>query len=468
MSTSAGSTARAGVLYLLGTALQGVALLVITPFLTSTLGASRYGEVAVGLVLVQMVYTVAVAGLPTVILREWHQDEQGPLVGRGLAGAMIGFGLALGVVGSLVAVVVALTTDIPLLRGVSLAWSGAGLTGVAAGQAVMRARQHPVGFFVLALASTAVAQLAGLLAARVDPTPEAFLAAYGVALVASAGLAVLLTHPIVRWGSVAARVRAGLRLALPMLPQAVAMIGLLTGDVYLVMGLLGSGATGSYQAALTTLGNMPFVLSTALFNAWGPSVYARPREARWPYAASTGTLLTAFVAVGGAGVALLSPWLVPILARDPSFDHLAMVRAVGPMAAVAVFYLLFQGASLAVVDAERTGWLLRAALSGLVTLGVVGSGLALAFAIPGMALGRLLAYVVLAVVAMWAGSRIGGLHWDARRLGPVLAFTLLVTVLAGGYLPSTGPGAVLRLVLAGLLALAGLAVAPRLLRLVRR
>ena len=87
------------------------------------------------------------------------------------------------------------------------------------------------------------------------------------------------------------------------------MLGLLSGDVLLTRWLVGEAATGAYQVALQ-LGNMPFVLAVALFNAWGPLVLSHPLDRRWRWTARTGTALTAVVGLGAAGVALLGPWLV--------------------------------------------------------------------------------------------------------------------------------------------------------------
>ena len=85
----AASLGAHSVVYLVGTALQGLGVLLVLPFATRVLGATEFGRVATGLVVVQMVGTLAAAGLPQVILREHHRGTEGPRAARALAGTMI-------------------------------------------------------------------------------------------------------------------------------------------------------------------------------------------------------------------------------------------------------------------------------------------------------------------------------------------------------------------------------------------
>ena len=61
---AAGSLGSHSVVYLVGTALQGLGILLILPFATRLLGDAEYGKVATALVVIQMVGTIAAAGLP--------------------------------------------------------------------------------------------------------------------------------------------------------------------------------------------------------------------------------------------------------------------------------------------------------------------------------------------------------------------------------------------------------------------
>ena len=261
------------------------------------------------------------------------------------------------------------------------------------------------------------------------------------------------------------RVRAGVRLAAPLLPQAVAMLGLLSGDVLLTGWLVGTAAAGEYQVALQ-LGNMPFVLAVALFNAWGPLVLSRPLADRWAWTARTGTALTTVVGAGAAGVALLGPWLVAVMAA-PTFDRTAIVRALGVVSTVAVSYMVYQGSSLAVLDAERTGRLAWAALAALAVL-VVAAWLltsSTALGLVGVAVAKALAYLVLMASTTWAAVRHSTLRWPARLTVTAVASVLLALV--GAVLPVEGAGLWLRAGLAMAVAGAAIALAPGIVRSLR-
>ena len=393
---------------MVGTALQGIGVLAVTPFATRALGPTQYGEVAVGLIAVQIVGTIAAAGLPQVILREHHDEDGGPVRARALSGAMLLLALASALVVSLVVVVVGLLigeSGSGLSAVVLVAFAAAGLTGVVAGQALLRAARRPVAFVVVALASTAVAQAAGLAMTLVSATALSFLFGYTVAMGLSAVLAALLARPGRPWRHRVA-VRHGLALSAPLLPHGVAMLVLLMGDVVVVRLVQGAADAGRYQVALV-LGNMPFVLATALYNAWGPIVMEHPRPVRWSWAAGTAVPLTAVIGAASAGVAALAPWLLAVVA-PPSFDQKALVPVVAAMVLVAPTYMPYQLLSLGLLDASRTR---RLALCGIgaavvqvvgVTIGAATAGLV------GAAVARWVAYLVLLVaVALSARTRPG-------------------------------------------------------------
>ncbi|GAA2488319.1 lipopolysaccharide biosynthesis protein [Terrabacter carboxydivorans] len=461
-----GSLGAHSVIYLVGTALQGLGVLLVLPFATRVLGAVEFGRVATGLVVVQMVGTIAAAGLPQVVLREHHRGEEGPRVARALAGTMVLLALALGVVGLALALVLSATGHADLGQWVLLVVAAVALTTVVAGQTLMRARLQPWGFLALAVLATVGAQLAGLLAARSEPTSGRYLTAYAAVVVVAAVVALVLGRPLPPTVE-RERVRAGIRLAAPLLPQAAAMLGLLSGDVLLARVLVGESGAGRYQVALQ-LGNMPFVLAVALFNAWGPLVLSHPIGSRWAWTARTGTALTTVVAAGAAGVALLGPWLVAVMA-DHRFDHVSMVGALGVICTVSVSYMLYQGSSLAVLDAERTGRLAWAALAALAVLVVLALWLApgtgATGGIVGIAIAKAVGYVVLMALTTWFARTHSALRWPPRVV--LVSAAGVALALAGAVLPLTGAAAWARLLLALLVAGGAAAVAPRIVRTLR-
>jgi O-antigen/teichoic acid export membrane protein len=454
------------VIYLVGTALQGLGVLLVLPFATRVLGDVEFGRVATGLVVVQMVGTIAAAGLPQVVLREHHRGGEGPRVARALAGTMVLLALGLGVVGLAVAVALSAAGHADLGQWVPLVVAAVALTTVVSGQTLMRARLQPWGFLALAVIATVGAQLAGLLASRGEPTAERYLTAYAAAVVVAAVLALVLGRPLPPTVE-RERVRAGIRLAAPLLPQAAAMLGLLSGDVLLARFLVGESGAGSYQVALQ-LGNMPFVLAVALFNAGGPLVISHPIQGRWPWTARTGTALTTVVAAGAAGVALLGPWLVAVMA-DPSFDRVSIVGALGVICTVSVSYMLYQGSSLAVLDAERTGRLAWAALASLAVVVLVALWLAprpgATGGIVGVAIAKAVGYVVLMASTTWFARTHSPLRWPPRVA--LVAVVGVALALVGAVLPLEGPASWVRIVLALLVAAGAAAIAPRIVRTLR-
>jgi O-antigen/teichoic acid export membrane protein len=464
-----GSLGAHSVVYLVGTALQGLGVLLVLPFATRVLGAAEFGRVATGLVVVQMVGTIAAAGLPQVILREHHRGAEGPRVARALAGTMVLLAVTLGVLGLGLVLVLSATDHADLSQWLPLVVAAVALTTVVAGQTLMRARLQPWGFLGLAVIATVGAQLAGVLAARSEPTAGTYLAAYAGVVVLAALVATLLGRPLPPTAE-RERVRAGIRLGAPLLPQAAAMLGLLSGDVLLTRWLVGEAGAGSYQVALQ-LGNMPFVLAVALFNAWGPLVLSHPVGQRWAWTARTGTALATVVAAGAAGVALIGPWLVTVMAeRGSGFDHVAMVAALGIICTVAVSYMLYQGSSLAVLDAERTGRLAWAALAALAVVVLAALVLApragWAGGIVGVAIAKALGYVVLMGLTTWFARSHSPLRWPSRAA--VVAVAGVGLALVGSVLPLEGAGAWARAALAVLVAAGALGLAPRIVRTLRR
>ena len=454
---------RHSAVYVGGTALQGLGVLIILPFATRLLGPAEFGRVAAGLVVVQMFGTLASAGLPQVILREHNRGADGPRAARALAGAMILVAVLLGIIGALVVLglgrggLVVVRDVLPLVVG------AAALTVVVSGQTLMRARLQPWSFLVLAVGSTVGAQGAGLIVARTSPTANTYLIAYAVVLALVAAVAVVLGRPLLPTAQTE-RVRAGVRLALPLVPQGFAMLGLLMGDVLLASSLLGPEAAGSYQVALQ-LGNMPFVLATALFSAWAPMVLSAPLESRWAFTARTGTVMTAVVAAGAVEVALLSPWLVMLMSKA-DFGHVAMVATTGWLVTTAIFYMIYLGSSLAVLDAERTSRIALASVLGLAVLGGLSLVLAPRLGITGIAIAKVAAYGVLAFATTSFATTQSPLRWP-RWLLLAIPLPVVAAVALGGQLGMEGWGAVLRLVAAGLVLVVVVGRAPRVLRLLR-
>ncbi len=235
------------------------------------------------------------------------------------------------------------------------------------------------------------------------------------------------------------------------------MLGLLSGDVLLTRWLVGSAAAGEYQVALQ-IGNIPFVLAVALFNAWGPLVLSRPLADRWTWTATTGAALVGVVVVGAGLVTGAAPFVAEVL-TGADFDATAIAVAVSPLGLVSVLYMVYQGSSLAVLDAERTGRLAGNALVALVVLVVLALGLS-GSGLLGIAVAKVAAYATLTVLTVLAGRR--HLHWHRSAWAAVAVAVVvsLVTSVATGY--------AVHVAVVVVMAVGGVVVAPRMLRALRR
>ncbi len=200
--------ARHSAVYVVGTALQGLGVLIILPFATRLLGPAEFGRVAAGLVVVQMVGTLASAGLPQVILREHNRGADGPRAARALAGAMILVALVLGVVGALAVLGLGRGGMVGLQRRAAARRGGGGPHGrrvrsdahacPAAALVVPRPRRGFDGRWRRAR---------DLVVARTSPTASTYLTAYAVVLALVAAVAVVLGRPLLPTAAARARAR---------------------------------------------------------------------------------------------------------------------------------------------------------------------------------------------------------------------------------------------------------------------
>ena len=175
--------------------------------------------------------------------------------------------------------------------------------------------------------------------------------------------------------------------------------------------------------------------------------------------------MTAVVAAGAVEVALLSPSLVMLMSKA-DFGHVAMVATTGWLVTTAIFYMIYLGSSLAVLDAERTSRIALASVLGLAVLGGLSLVLAPRLGITGIAIAKVAAYGVLAFATTSFATTQSPLRWP-RWLLLAIPLPVVAAVALGGQLGMEGWGAVLRLVAAGLVLVVVVARAPRVLRLLR-
>ena len=450
-----------GSIYTFGTAAPILANAAVVPVVTRLLGKPGYGVVAIAIVVIQVAMMAGSFGMPSVITR------QGILARSGVAGAR-----SLLVRGSLMTVglvaAVILTSplwerpvSVPLRDAVLLALAASALFVVVENsQALLRVLDRPVAFVVLSLIATLGGPLLGLGLLVADRSPERYLtglvAGYAVAAVVGLVLCLRGGRPAREPGDT----RAALRLGLPVIPHLVALFLANGALVFLAGHLYGIPAAGRIQLALL-VGSSPAVITSALNNSWAPIIYRAPAHERGAVLAHTARDITTLTALIAGGVALLSPWLMRLVA-DAGFAPLELVPAVAIVAFGCVLSVAYLANVHLVFSAGRS-----LGLSVITPLSLV-IGLAVALLAGDqnlvlIAVGFPMTYAALAVCTAWLRRYVHAERWSETTLLLPTGLGLALCVL-GGALPTSGTVALVRVAVAALAGIGTLMLARRVLQ----
>jgi O-antigen/teichoic acid export membrane protein len=447
LSANPGAAASRGVLgrgsiYTLGTAAPILANLAVTPAVTRLLGGPAYGVVATAMVVIQVGMMVGGLGMPAVITRHGILSRTGMEGARALLvrGSLMSTALGLALMASSPLWLPYLPSDLGASMVLAVAASTCFVV-VGNAQALLRALDQPGPFVSLSLTATLGGPLLGLGLLVGGHTPERYLTGIviGYAVAAVVGLWLGLRDGATRGER--GDTRSALRLGLPVVPHLVALFLASGALVFLAGHLFGRTAAGRLQVALL-IGSSPGVLIAALNNSWAPIVYRADDRERGAVLAHTARDVAALAALICGGVALLSPWLLRLVAGaglspDPLVPAVAIVAfgAVVSVAYLANVHLVFAvGRSLGL---------------SLVTPLSLAVGLAVALAVGRndlvlLSTGFTMTYVALAVGTAVLRRRVGGAQWrEDILLPPLLAGGLLCLV--GALLPVDGPAALSRL-----------------------
>jgi O-antigen/teichoic acid export membrane protein len=255
-------------LYLFGSLIQGLGLLLIQPFAIRLLDPVQWGLVSTSVVAIQVVVVLISAGLPLAITRLWFDRANGQSRSRGMYGFLALAALMLGAGAALVVAFVSLQSDGRVAWPSVMAMLAIGFLGSVLGaQAVLRAQNRPLAFVALSLVSSVAANLAGLGAILLtSANATSYLVAYTVAVATAAALALVLVQPKAPW-QVHGVLRESAGIALPLLPHTGALMLLTQGAVLMLAFLNGAVSAGQFGAVLIfALG--PLTLLNALNNAW--------------------------------------------------------------------------------------------------------------------------------------------------------------------------------------------------------
>lgn len=457
MYTSVGS--GSAILYLAGSLLQGLGLLLIQPFAIRLLTPVEWGYVSTSVVAIQVVVVLISAGLPLAITRLWFDPSNGQVRARAMYGFLAGSAGILGVALAATLMIATLSARGTGAWPTIMAMVSIGLLGSVLGaQAVLRAQDRPIAFVMLSLVSSVVANLAGLGAIfLVTASATAYLAAYTAAVAVAAIMAVLLVRPKAPW-RVAGVLRESLGIALPLLPHTGALMLLTQGAVLLLALLAGAAPAGQYGAVLIfALG--PLTLLNALNNAWATRLM-EAAPAKLP-ALLRSVAIEALLASAAIGILASAAATAGGFVLTQAPEDLAPVARVLPI--MSVGYGLFLVATNVVYILQRTR--MMAYLTPLLL--VLMAGLAIPFALAGDLLvvaGVHAGGFVLLGLAYWLAVR-NATHgaWPIRFFVLLLAAHLAV-VLIFGLIPATLVAGVVEIALAALL----IAAAGAYLRLRRR
>lgn len=442
-ASSAAHASRAvlgrGSLYTLGTAAPILAQAAVTPAVTRLLGQEAYGLVAQGVIVIQVTMMLASLGIPSVITRQALMTEHGVVRARSILLRGSGVTLLIGAV-AVAAAAVALSGAAAATRLSVLLALGAGACFVVVenAQALMRALDRPLAFICISAVAMLGGPLAGLAALLLlQRTAQHYLlgllVGYAVAALVGAVLALGVRLGAERRHS-AGDMREAYRLGLPMLPHMVALYLASMALVFVAGALHGRADSGRLQLALL-IGSAPNVITASLNNSWAPVVFSAAREARAAVLERTATDVAAVAALLAGGVALLSPWLLRLVA-DARFAPDELVPAVAIVclgAMLSVAYL----ANVHLVFAQGRPAGLSLVTPACLVLGVVVAWTAGRADVTWVAVGFPVTYAALAAGVSMLRRRVGGPPWRETALVRPFAVGLAFVAL-GAVLPTLG------------------------------
>jgi O-antigen/teichoic acid export membrane protein len=422
-----------GSIYTLGTAAPVLANAAVTPAVTRVLGVDAYGVVSVGIVVVQVGMMVSGLGMSSVITR------QGLLGRSGQTGARTLMLRSLAMTAALVAVAVASAPwwtgwlEPDMRRAVVIALVAAAcFVGVEQSQAFLRVLDRPGTFVSLSLIATLGGPALGLaLITLGERSAERYLLGLLGGYAVAALVGVTLTQRSGDRSHHAGDTRAGLKMGLPMLPHMVAIFAANGGLVFLAGVLFGRGDAGRLSVALL-LGMAPGVVTAAMNNSWGPTVYRTPESHRAGVLEHTAGDIGYLAATMAGGVAVLAPWLLRIAAGS-DFRPDDLVPQVAMIAFGTVLGVSYLASVHLVFASGRTFGLSMSTPTALV-LGLAGGALLSRVDPSLLAAGFPLTYLGMAVGSALVAHRVSTVRWRSGVLLPPTALGAAYCVL-GGALP---------------------------------
>jgi O-antigen/teichoic acid export membrane protein len=419
--------------YLGVSALQVVLAALITPVLTRLVGVGEFGQVALAIVVAQLLGVTFSLGLPFAAQRVFV-GEDGDRRSRGVLAistvlavtAALALVLAAPAWGPAVGLDQVIDARLAALWAASFALS---LTSLA----MLRSRDRlKMAIFVACLQSLG-AQATGLaLLHWWTPTVTSYLCGLNIGQGAAAAAGLLTLTP--DWSALAAVRRYGgiFLFALPMVPQQLSGWVLGVGDRVVVRHVLGSAAVGRYSVAYN-VGSLGFMLLVFVNQAWEPRIYAvADRVARSRLLASSRDMMNLLLIPVVCGLAAGAPVVLRVWV--PQSFHPAELTPIVAIVATCTFpFGQFVANLRALMSEGKTG---RAAAATLVAAAVnVGLNVVMVpfIGITGSAIATVLSYALCARLTrppVRFGLQVPGPSVQLRALiGGAVALTLVLGIL---------------------------------------
>jgi O-antigen/teichoic acid export membrane protein len=424
------------IVYLGVSALQVVLAALITPFLTRLVGVAEFGQLALAIVVAQLLGMTFSLGLPFAAQKVFA-EEDGDRRSRGAlaistvlaAAASLFVVLAAPVWGPLVGLDRVLDARLAALWAGSFALT---LTSLA----VLRSRDKlRMAIFVAALQSVGAQGIGLALLLWWTPTVTSYLCGLIIGQGAAALAGLLALRP--DWSALPAIRRYGgiFLFGLPMVPQQLSGFILGVGDRVVVRHVLGSAAVGRYSVAYN-VGSLGFILLVLVNQAWMPRIYAvSDRVARSRLLASSRDMMNLLLIPVVIGLAAGAPLVLRVWV-PPSFRPAELTQIVAIVAVCTFPFAQFVANLRALMSESRTG---RAAVATLIAAAVnicLNVVMVPFLGITGSAIATVLSYALCARLTRppaTTGLQVPGASAMLRAL---IGGTVVVT-LAIGALPSS-------------------------------
>ena len=431
-------------IYLGASALQVVLAALMTPILTRRVGVGEFGQLALAIVLAQLLGVTLSFGLPFAAQKVFA-GEDGDRRSRGV----LAISAVLAVVASLVVVLAApawgpaMGLDRVLDARLAALWAACFAVTLTS-LAMLRSREKlRMAIFVAVLQSLGAQATGVLLLYWWAPTVTSYLCGLIIGQGAAACVGLLALTP--DWSALAAIRRYGpiFLFGLPMVPQQLSGWILGVGDRVVVRHVLGSVAVGRYSVAYN-VGSLGFILLVFVNQAWMPRIYAvADRVARSRLLASSRDMMNLLLIPVVCGLAAGAPVVLGVWV--PQSFHPAELTPIVAIVAICTFpFGQFLANLRALMSEGRTG---RAAVATLVAAAVnIGLNVVMVpfLGITGSAIATVLSYALCARLTRPPVS--SGLQVPrASSLLRTLIGGAVVVTLAIGVLPTSPVWLVIRL-----------------------